>query len=300
MWLSEQFLFLLAKLLYRSQIVLTNGMKGAISSMDKHDQYRSGRISFIMDAVNKYGIHINGKVLADFGCGAGAISRLYVEQGAERVIGIDVDRKAIQRARNLHASSNVSFCVSSVDRIPLENETVDVIISCDVFEHVARADTTLTECLRILRPGGKMLIGTWGWYHPFAAHLFATMPVPWAHVFFSERTVLRVCRRVYNSSWYIPAMYDLDENGDKQPDKYHQEEISDQYVNKLLIRDFEKLFRESGFRYNTQAVPFGSRYAKWTRVFLRTPWLREFVTGYFWAVLTKEQPQSRNTGRLDV
>ncbi len=58
-------------------------------------------------------------------------------------------------------------------------QVVDVVLCYDVFEHVSRPAAVLDECYRILKPGGKMLIGTWGWYHPFAPHLWSTMPVPW-------------------------------------------------------------------------------------------------------------------------
>jgi hypothetical protein len=113
------------------------------------------------------------------------------------------------------------------------------------------------------------------------------MPVPWAHVVVSERTLLRACRRVYNSRWYVPTMYDFDENGERNTDKYAHESISGDYLNKLLIRDFEKVFSNAGFACATRLVPFGSKAARWTRVFLRVPWLREFFAGYVWFVLTK-------------
>src|SRR5262249_2905539 len=149
-----------------------------------------------------------------------------------------------------------------------------------------------------LVPGGKALIGTWSWWHPFAPHLWSVMPVPWAQVFFSERTILKVCRRVYHSAWYVPNMHDYDENGQRLADRYAHEAISTDYLNKYLIRDFEGALRASGFDYETHPVPFGSRYARWTRLCLRVPWLREFVAGYVWFVLTKAAPLHASGDRL--
>jgi len=133
-----------------------------------------------------------------------------------------------------------------------------------------------------------MLIGTWGWYHPFAPHLWSTMPVPWCHVFFSERTILRACRLVYNSLWYVPNMHDLDDNGQKIPGRYQHEHISKNYINKLLIRDFDNIFARSHFNYKIFPIEFGSKYTKWTKIFLNIPLLREFLTGYIWVVLNKK------------
>jgi hypothetical protein len=59
------------------------------------------------------------------------------------------------------------------------------------------------------------------------------------------------------------------------------------YLNKLLIRDYERLFRASTFEYAMYPESFGSRWAQWTKPFLRIPWIREFVTGYLWVVLRK-------------
>ncbi len=82
-------------------------------------------------------------------------------------------------------------------------------------------------------------------------------------------------------------MHDLDTNGDKIQDKYTNDEISKDYLNKYLIKDFEDTFAKSRFEYQMFLVPFSSRYAMWTRVSLNVPLLREFVASYMWVVLTK-------------
>src|SRR5262249_8494689 len=162
------------------------------------------------------------------------------------------------------------------DRIPLSDESVDVIICYDVFEHVAAPGRFLAECRRILRSGGAILIGTWGWYHPFAPHLWSTVAVPWAHVIFSEKTILRTARQVYWSDWYRPTMHDFDAEGRRIGDKYLAESIPESFLNKLLIRDYERVFAASGLDYVVHPRPFGSSYARWTKVFLHVPWIREF------------------------
>lgn len=286
MWLSEQLLYLAARALYRSRLAHSEEMKSAVKSQETYDAYRATHIDrTILPAADKYGVPIAGRVVLDMGCNDGAISGGYLHHGAARVIGVDIDREAIERAQRL-ATPSLEFHVSSTTEIPLPAEHVDTIICYDVMEHVAQPAAMLAECHRVLRPGGKMLIGTWGWKHPFAPHLWQAMPVPWAHCLVSERTLFRVCRRVYNAPWYVPNMHDFDEHGQRK-DKYRQEAIQPEYLNKLLVSDFERVFRESPFHAEVYPQAFGSRLARWSKVFLKVPWVREYITAYLWAVLTK-------------
>jgi hypothetical protein len=113
------------------------------------------------------------------------------------------------------------------------------------------------------------------------------MPVPWAHVPFSDRTLLRACRLVYQSEWYIPNMHDFDDFGQRRTDKYLEESISPDYLNKFLISDFRRVFSESELDCEFHLAPFGSKMARWTKILLRIPYLREFFTGYLWIVCSK-------------
>ena len=117
------------------------------------------------------------------------------------------------------------------------------------------------------------------------------MPVPYAHVFFSEKTVLRTCKRVYESDWYQPTFHDFDDSGIRKKDKYDHEEIPTDYLNKYLVSDFEQTFRNSPLEYAMFPQPFGSRFASWSKAFLKTPWIKEYITGYLWAVLKKPATQ---------
>lgn len=298
MWIAEQLLFGLCRALYRTQVAHSSDMKDALHDIDAYDSYRAGEIGRILEMVERLDVPIAGRTVLDLGCNDGAISEEYLRRGAGRVIGVDIDARAIERAGARHSDERLSFVVSTVGGIPLEDRSVETIISYDVFEHIARPDAMLGEMRRILAPGGRVLIGTWGWRHPFAPHLWSVMPVPWAHVVFSERTVLRVCRRVYHSSWYVPNMHDFDDRGERFADKFANERISSDYLNKYLIRDFERAFLNSGFDCEVHAVPFGSAYARWTRPLLAVPWLCEFLAGYVWFVLKKAETPSENLARV--
>ena len=292
MFLQETILFYLAKMLYRAELGHSDEMKNALSSSDSYAEFRSQQSQTVLSAAATCGITLKDKTVVDFGCFDGAITSKYADAGATHVYGVDVDTDAIKVARNRIQDDRVTFLESGVRRVPLEDNSADLILCYDVFEHVAHPAEILQECHRILRPGGQMLIGTWGWYHPFAPHLWSTMPVPWAHVFFSERTLLRTCRRVYNAPWYQPNMHDVNADGSRRTDKFTQETISTDYLNKYLIRDFEKVFQESPFEFSMRLQPFGSKYARWTKPLLRLPFIRCFFTAYLWVTLTKPERQA--------
>jgi SAM-dependent methyltransferase len=82
------------------------------------------------------------------------------------------------RAATLCRDSRVEFVQNTTTGIPLPDQSIDVFISYDAFEHVSQPAANLRELHRILVRGGRGLIGTWSWRHPFAPHLWAVMPVP--------------------------------------------------------------------------------------------------------------------------
>lgn len=284
---GETVLYALTRRLYLRNMGQSQEMTQALANADSYADYRLECLDKVLTAARTCNVQWQDKDVLDLGCYDGAISQGYLNSGARSVIGIDIDEPAVLRARQRFSDERLEFRVSSTDAFPLDNACVDTIFSYDVFEHVEHPELVLRECHRVLRPGGKLLIGTWGWYHPFAPHLWSTMPVPWAHLLFSERTMLRTCRRVYSSDWYTPNMHDFDQNGRRIPDKYTHEEIPKDYLNKFLIRDFERVFRESPLEYQIHPQRFSSRWAAWTTPFLSVPLLKEFLTAYIWVVLER-------------
>ncbi len=285
MSIAELILFMTAKRLYQSNISQPSEARKSTINKDDSSRKRSNESSKILAAATRFGICLTGKSVLDFGCNDGAVTVEYLDAGASKVTGIDINESAIERARNLYERPSLNFITSSAESIPLQDNTFDVVISYDVFEHVSSVHDALTELYRVTKPGGQVLIGVCGgWHHPFAPHLRAVMPVPWAHVLFSEKTVLGVCRKVYKSHWYTPQHYDFDSNGAKLEDKYGGDRISTAYLNKYLLKDFKAALEQSDFNYKIHLIPFRHRFAG---ILIAIPWFRELFTGYAWFVLTK-------------
>ncbi len=282
---TDFLLYGLARILLRTNIAHSPEMTLSLQSMEASDEFRAAQADRMVEAADRCGVRIAGRDLADLGCNDGALTERYLDRNPRSVIGLDIDASAIARAER--RDRRVTFRLATPTQLPVPDSSVDVILSYDVFEHIADPAATLVECRRILRPGGQMLIGTSGWGHPFAPHLWSTMPVPWAHLLVSEATLLRACRRVYLADWYTPTVHDLDPQGQRIPERYAATEISRAHLNRYLARDFEREFARSGLRWRVELVPFQSRWAFWTRPCLRSRTLREYLHGYLWAILEK-------------
>jgi SAM-dependent methyltransferase len=97
-------------------------------------------------------------VMVDCGCGDGRVTARFARAvGAAQAIGIDVvqDNIALLRARGIMG------LVSDLARgLPLEDESVDLVVASHVIEHLADTDALVKDCYRVLRPGGHFLIAT--------------------------------------------------------------------------------------------------------------------------------------------
>lgn len=99
-------------------------------------------------------------VVLDFGCGEGRFLEMLLERGIDAQ-GVDipssregVERRAAARPE-LGLAGRVRY-VEAEDEIPLEDDSIDLMVSNTVFEHLIALDPLLAEMARILRPGGTI------------------------------------------------------------------------------------------------------------------------------------------------
>jgi SAM-dependent methyltransferase len=99
----------------------------------------------------------------DLGCGAGTdllIAAQMAGQGG-RVIGIDMTAPMLERARASACAmgyANVDLHQSLIESLPLEDASIDVVISNGVIDLVPDKHAVFAEIDRVLRPGGRLQI----------------------------------------------------------------------------------------------------------------------------------------------
>jgi len=74
MWMSEQILYGLARLLVRTEVAHSAPMKAALKHIDDYDAYRGGQLTRILAAAQESDVDLRERVIVDFGCNDGAIT----------------------------------------------------------------------------------------------------------------------------------------------------------------------------------------------------------------------------------
>ena len=98
-----------------------------------------------------------GKIIIDVGCGSGYLSFELVKKGAF-VYGLD--KKEVMQKISLEKHKKYPvFDTGSAEKLPLKKSFADVIIYYSSFHHVPKNKmmTALSECKRVLKPGGLAL-----------------------------------------------------------------------------------------------------------------------------------------------
>ena len=105
----------------------------------------------------------DGERVVDLGCGAGTDSLVAAQMVGQNchVTGVDMTPEMLEKARAATAElelTNVDFLEGEIERLPLANESVDVVISNGVIDLVPDKDAVFAEIFRVLRPGGRMQV----------------------------------------------------------------------------------------------------------------------------------------------
>lgn len=100
---------------------------------------------------------LRGRRVVDLGCGFGWFSRWADEHGAASVIGVDVSREMLKRARADTSSSSIDYRRTDLDRLNLPDRSVDLAFSSLTFHYVADLDRLLRMLAEAIEPGGQLV-----------------------------------------------------------------------------------------------------------------------------------------------
>ena len=98
--------------------------------------------------------------VADLGCGEGYLT-IETSRWASKVIAVDRSPSVLRRAQDLASRRNVTNVVwktGELEKLPLRDNSVDVALMSQALHHAADPARALAEAVRILVPGGTLLI----------------------------------------------------------------------------------------------------------------------------------------------
>lgn len=120
------------------------------------------RSEIMIHHLHRYGLAlklVEDKSVLDIASGEGYGSYL-LSQKARSVIGVDISEASIEFAKTKYKRNNLEFKVGLAERIPVEDNSIDVIVSFETIEHHGKHHEMLLEFKRILKPNGVVIISS--------------------------------------------------------------------------------------------------------------------------------------------
>ena len=115
-----------------------------------------------------WGVRARG-TLIDVGGGPGYFATAFTDAGW-RYIGVEPDPQEMHAAGHSRSGGPGSFVRASGLALPFADHSVDLCLSSNVAEHVARPWQLGAEMLRVIRPGGLAVLSYTVWLGPFGGH----------------------------------------------------------------------------------------------------------------------------------
>jgi len=153
-----------------------SGSNGSLAELPSaYDRWRDSTLGRITDEIERKLIldligDVSGRTALDVGCGDGELAVELWKRGA-KVTGIDVSARMIESARERarQHGAEVTFKVATAKDLPFAPDAFDVVVAVTVLCFVKDAVPVLRETVRVLRPGGRLVIGELGRWNTWAA-----------------------------------------------------------------------------------------------------------------------------------
>lgn len=96
----------------------------------------------------------------DVGCGTGLLLRLMAGRlpDAEQFVGVDPAEAMIAVARERASDPRLRFTPGVAEALPYRDASFDLVVSTTSFDHWRDQQAGLTECARVVRTGGRLVL----------------------------------------------------------------------------------------------------------------------------------------------
>lgn len=127
-----------------------------VNMYDKRE--REGKAKKIIAVLSDYYGSISDLSVLDMSCSTGYMTRFFSYHFCYTT-GIDIDRKAVEFAKQNNSENNITYAEMDAMNTGFTDNSFDVVVCNQMYEHVADANILLREIHRILKPGGVCYFG---------------------------------------------------------------------------------------------------------------------------------------------
>ena len=142
----------------------------------KRGKEQRGNLETNLEFVAQTGLLKPGDRILEIGCGIGTVVHELARQGHD-VRGIDISQVAVEYGRSKYG--DIQLEVQPAEGLAFEDASFDVVLSFDLFEHIARVDAHVGEVRRVLKTGGYYLFQTPNKYSDAIFETLALRSLKW-------------------------------------------------------------------------------------------------------------------------
>lgn len=137
--------------------------ENAIERMDasRDDFFDKTRCFFHQDRYRFACEYTENKDVIDCASGTGYGADILEKLGrAKSVVGVEINKEAVEYANKLYGAGNVKFLLGSILELPFEDNSFDIFTSFETIEHVENEKQQLSEVKRVLKHNGLYILST--------------------------------------------------------------------------------------------------------------------------------------------
>ncbi len=136
-------------------------LQDELQDPDDESYYEFHNIRFA-DTANFVGPLLPTTIVLDVGVGQGFLAIVLRRLYGCSVNGIDVSRPEMERWKPRYSRNGIEFkyCDATSERLPFDASTFDLVLLCELIEHLPELDHLITEVRRVLKQDGSLVITT--------------------------------------------------------------------------------------------------------------------------------------------